>query len=83
MPQERTLGRIDKLTKLVAVFDQFHDGIARLDDPTAKRLVENWARIRHQYLQPTGAPSNRETRHAVACPAAVQWLARTPECPKQ
>lgn len=56
MPQERTLARIDKLTKLVAVFDQFHEAIARVDDPTAKRLVENWAGIRHQYLEPAGAP---------------------------
>lgn len=48
--------RIDKLTKLVAVFDQFHDAIDRLDDPNAKRLVESWAGIRHQYVQPRGAP---------------------------
>lgn len=56
MPQERTLARTDKLTKLVAVFDQFHEAIERLDDPTAKRLVENWAGIRHQYVEPSGAP---------------------------
>jgi hypothetical protein len=56
MPQGRTLARTDKLTKLVAVFDQFHEAIARLDNPTAKHLVENWARIRHQYVQPSGAP---------------------------
>jgi len=56
MPQERTLARTDKLTKLVAVFDQFHEAIARLDDPTAKRLVENWAGIRRQYVEPSGAP---------------------------
>lgn len=55
MPQGRKLARTDKLTKLIAVFDQFHGAIARLDDPTAKRLVENWARIRHQYAQPSGA----------------------------
>lgn len=55
MPQERTLARTDNLIKLVAVFDQFHEAITRLDDPTAKRLVENWAAIRHQYLEPAGA----------------------------
>jgi len=50
------LDRTDKLTKLVAVFDQFYEAIAQLDDPTAKRLVESWACIRHQYVQPTSAP---------------------------
>ena len=48
--------RIDKLTKLVAVFDQFHQDIARLDDPKAKCLADNWAGIRHQYVEPAGAP---------------------------
>ncbi len=50
------MARTDKLSKLVAVFDQFHDAIARLDDPNAKRLVENWAGIRHQYVEPSGTP---------------------------
>ena len=50
------MARSDKLTKLVAVFDQFHSAIAQLDDPTAKRLAENWAGLRHQYVTPTGAP---------------------------
>lgn len=48
--------RTDKLSKLVAVFDQFHDAIAQLDDPKAKRLVESWAGIRHRYIEPSGAP---------------------------
>lgn len=48
--------RIDKLTKLIALFDQFHQAIERLDEPVAKRLVENWAGIRHQYVEPSGAP---------------------------
>ena len=56
MPQQRTVARADKLTKLVAVFDQFHHAIARLDDPMAKRLVDGWAGIRHQYVEPSGAP---------------------------
>jgi len=50
------LPRIDKLTKLIALFDQFHQAIGRLDDPMAKRLVENWAGIRHQYAESCGAP---------------------------
>ena len=50
------MARTDKLTKLVAVFDQFHHSIAGLDDPKAKRLVENWAGIRRQYIEPSGAP---------------------------
>jgi len=55
-PQERTVPRADKLSKLIAVFDQFHDVIAGLDDPKVRRLVENWAGIRHQYIEPSGAP---------------------------
>lgn len=50
------MARIDKLTKLVAVFDQFHHAIARLNDPKAKRLIENWAGIRQQYVEPSGVP---------------------------
>jgi len=66
------LARTDKLTKLVAVFDQFHEVIARLDDPTAKRLVENWAGIQHQREQPSVAP-----RSAVAS-GMEQGLRETP-----
>jgi hypothetical protein len=64
--------RSDKLTKLIAVFDQFHDAIARLDDPTAKRLVENWAGVRHQYATPAVAP-----RSALAA-GMEQGLRETP-----
>lgn len=56
MPQDRIVTRSDKLGKLVAIFDQFHFAIAKLDDPMAQRLVVNWAGIRHQYDQPTIAP---------------------------
>jgi hypothetical protein len=56
MPLERNVARSDKLGKLVAIFDQFHDAIARLDDPMAQCLVANWVGIRHQYEQPTHAP---------------------------
>lgn len=48
--------RRDKLAKLVAVFDQFHDAIADLEDPQAKSLVQNWVGIREQYVMPTVAP---------------------------
>ncbi len=44
--------RLDKLNKLVAVYDQFHEAIAQLDDLSAKRLVEHWAGIRQQYVEP-------------------------------
>lgn len=50
------MARPDKLTKLIAVFDEFHQALAALDDPKAKRLVENWSGIRHQYVEPSGAP---------------------------
>jgi hypothetical protein len=56
MFEERTLARADKLTKLVALFDQFHKTIAQLDDPTAKLLVENWDCIRQEYVEPSCAP---------------------------
>jgi len=48
--------RTDKLTKLIAVFDQFHGAIEALDDPLAKRLAANWTEIRSNYLAPTKAP---------------------------
>jgi hypothetical protein len=50
------VARPDKLSKLVAVFDRFYGTIARLDDPIAKQLVENWTRFRHHYVAPSGAP---------------------------
>jgi hypothetical protein len=46
----------DKLTRLIALYDQFHLAINHLDDPVAKRLVESWTAIRGQYVTPTGAP---------------------------
>ncbi|WP_294768803.1 hypothetical protein [uncultured Rhodoferax sp.] len=66
------MARTDKLTKLVAVFDQFHEAIVRLDDPTAKRLVENWVGIRHHYVEPSGVP-----RSALAA-GMEQGLRETP-----
>jgi hypothetical protein len=56
MPHGRTVPRLDKLARLIAVFDQFHNDIALLDDPRAKQLAGNWARLRDQYATPVGAP---------------------------
>lgn len=64
--------RSDKLAKLIAVFDEFHGGIAKLDDPTAKRLVDNWTGIRDQYVTATVAP-----RSALAA-GMEQGLRETP-----
>jgi len=50
MPQEHTLARTDKLTKLVAAYDQFHEAIALLDDPTASQSTR-------QRLKPPCIPS--------------------------
>ena len=66
------MARTDKLSKLVAVFDQFHDSISGIDDPKAKRLAQNWAAIRHEYIEPSGA-----TRSALAG-GMEQGLRETP-----
>jgi len=50
------MARIDKLTKLVAVFDQFYTAIGRLDDSVAGQLAGNWASVRNRYVRPEGAP---------------------------
>ena len=50
------MARVDKLAKLVAVFDQFQTAIALLDDPLAKQLADNWATVRNRYVSPEGAP---------------------------
>jgi len=72
MPLERAVARTDKLTKLIAVCDRFYDAVARLDDPKAKRLVDNWAGIRHHYVEPSGVP-----RSALAA-GMEQGLRETP-----
>lgn len=48
------MARPDKLTKLIALFDQFQGAILQLDDPTAKSLAVNWYGIRYRYLEPSG-----------------------------
>lgn len=50
------MARPDRLTKLIALFDQFHTAIAQLDEPSAKRLVENWASARDLYVAAAVAP---------------------------
>lgn len=56
MPHGCKVIRIDKLTKLLAVFDQFHEAITLLDDPLAKQLAGNWSSLRERYVSPEGAP---------------------------
>ncbi|MBG6079140.1 hypothetical protein IWX58_000827 [Rubrivivax gelatinosus] len=72
MPHDPALARPDKLTKLVAVFDQFHSVIAQLNDPTAKRLVDNWAEVRRQYVASVGVP------RSVLASGMEQGLRETP-----
>lgn len=63
---------IDKLSKLVAVNDQFHHSIALLDDITAKRLIENWNRVRPQYVESSDFP------RSVLAAGMEQGLRETP-----
>lgn len=53
MPHECSMCRVDKLTKLIAVFDQFHT-MALRDNPLAKQLAGNWSDIRDRYVRPEG-----------------------------
>ena len=48
--------RLDKLAKLVALYDDFHQALSVLDDATARKLVANWADVRGQYAEPSGVP---------------------------
>jgi hypothetical protein len=50
------MARVDKLTKLVAVFDQCYTAIGLSDDSVAKQLAGNWASVRSRYVSPEGAP---------------------------
>jgi hypothetical protein len=56
MPHGDIVARPDKLTKIVAVFDQFHRALALLDDPEAKRFAAYWVSARDSYVTPKGAP---------------------------
>lgn len=66
------MARVDKLTKLVAVFDQFYTTIGVMDDPLTKQLAGNWENVRTQCISPKGAP-----RSAVAA-GMEQGLRETP-----
>ncbi|SEL77532.1 hypothetical protein SAMN05216359_11694 [Roseateles sp. YR242] len=65
--------RLDKLARLLAVFDEFHHALEGLDDSTSRRLAENWAGVRPQYAEPpAGIP-----RSALAA-GMEQGLRETP-----
>ena len=66
------MARIDKLTKLVAVFDQFYTAIGLLNDSVTEQLAGNWVSVRNRYVSPEGAPRS-------ACAAGMeQGLRETP-----
>ena len=48
--------RHDKLTRLVAVFDQFYAALTSSNEVRAKRLVEAWATARPSYIDPKAGP---------------------------
>ncbi|MBO9685098.1 MAG: hypothetical protein J7598_00670 [Mitsuaria chitosanitabida] len=51
-----TAERLDKLSKLIALFDDFHQALSVLDDATARELVANWTDVRNRYVEPSGVP---------------------------
>jgi hypothetical protein len=65
--------RQDKLSKLVAVFDQFHQELASVEDERAVQLNENWRQVRPRYAQPSG----EHPRSALAA-GMEQGLRETP-----
>lgn len=48
--------RPDRLTRLVAVFDEVHEALARLSNPVARVLAKNWADNRKQFTAAGTAP---------------------------
>ena len=48
------MARTDKLSKLVALYDQLHSELAAVEDERAVRLCESWKKIRPMYAEPTG-----------------------------
>ena len=48
------MGRTDKLSKLVALYDDLHSELATVEDEQALRLCESWKEIRLTYAEPTG-----------------------------
>jgi len=66
------VARVDKLTKLIAVFDQFYTTIGVMDNPLTKQLAGNWENVRKQCISAEGVP-----RSAVAA-GMEQGLRETP-----
>jgi len=48
------MARTDKLSKLVALYDDLHTELATVEDERALRLCESWKKIRPMYAEPTG-----------------------------
>jgi hypothetical protein len=48
------LAKLDKLAKLVAVFDEFHQSISILQDERALQLCTNWNDSRQKFANPSG-----------------------------
>lgn len=67
------MSRTDKLSKLVALYDDLHIGLAKVEDERALRLCESWKKIRPMYAEPTG----KHPRSALAT-GMEQGLRETP-----
>ena len=48
------MSRTDKLSKLVAVYDQFQLAVSKLEDANAALIRENWPKVRAMYAEPNG-----------------------------
>jgi hypothetical protein len=48
------LVKLDKLAKLVTVFDEFHHSISILQEERAIQLCTNWTESRERYANPSG-----------------------------
>lgn len=48
------MARTDKLSKLVALYDDLHSELETVEDERALQLCENWNKVRPTYADPTG-----------------------------
>ena len=48
------MARTDKLSKLVALYNDLHIALANIEDELALQLCESWIKIRPTYAEPTG-----------------------------
>ena len=48
------MARTDKLSKLVALYDDLHTELATVEDERALRLCASWKKVRPMYAEPTG-----------------------------